>query len=77
MRFYLSDDNNYDDGDIFLKKIATGKIKAGRSVKKIFAYSFKTGVSATGKYIIAVFDADNKIVEADKLNNEVSSWPMP
>jgi hypothetical protein len=78
VRFYLSDNATYDAGDVFLKKISTGKLKVGKSVNKTFAYNFKTGISATGKYVIAVLDADsNKVVEADEGNNVIAYGAIP
>jgi hypothetical protein len=75
VRFYLSDNDAYDAGDIFLKKVSTGKLKLGKSVKKTFAYNFKIGFSATGKYVIAVLDADNKVIEAAEGNNKIVYGP--
>jgi len=77
VKFYLSDDGMYDGGDTYLKKVSTGKIKAGKSQKKTFSYSFKTGISTSGKYVIVVLDADNQVVEADEENNDIIYGPLP
>lgn len=60
VRFYLSSDATYSDGDTLLKKAATGKIKAGKT-KAIKLTNQPLLESASGKYIIAVIDADNTI----------------
>jgi uncharacterized repeat protein (TIGR02543 family) len=77
VKFYLSDDGIYDGGDTYLKKVSTGKVKAGKSQKKTISYSFKTGFSTSGKYVIAVLDADGQVVEADKSNNNIVYGPLP
>jgi subtilase family serine protease len=77
VRFYLSDNDAYDAGDIFLKKVSTGKLKVGKSTNKAFAFNFKIGSSATGKYVIAVLDADNKVVEAAEGNNSIVYGTIP
>jgi hypothetical protein len=78
VQFYLSDDENYDDGvDTLLKKVSTGIIKAGASSTKKMSYSLATGVTATGKYIIAVIDADHAAVEEDEANNAIPWGPIP
>lgn len=77
VRFYLSDDNTYDGGDTFLKQVATGKIKKGKSKNRTLSYSFPLGVTVSGKYIIAVIDADNTVVEANETNNNITYGPIP
>ncbi len=77
VRFYLSDDALYDLSDTFLKQATTGKIKMGRNKSKSFSYKFQIGMSATGKYIVAVIDADNTVHEANEYNNNIPYGPMP
>ena len=62
---------------MFLKKVSTGKVKVGKGMNKTFAYNFKIGISATGKYVSAVFDADNKVAEAAEGNNSIVYGPIP
>ncbi len=77
VRFYLSDDSLYDAGDIFLKKVSSGTIKAGNSKNKTLSYPVPSIVySATGKYLIAVVDADNVVAETNEVNNTVVYGPM-
>jgi hypothetical protein len=77
VRYYLSDNSDFENSDTFLKQVATGKIKAGKSKDRTISYSFKAGNSATGKYIIAVIDAGNTVAEADETNNNISFGPLP
>ena len=75
--YYLSDNSDFESSDTFLKKAATGKIKAGKSKNTSISYSFKPGDSAAGKYIIAVIDAGNTVAEPDEANNNISFGPLP
>jgi hypothetical protein len=76
VRIYISDDSTYDGGDTLLKQVATGKITMGKSMKKTFSYSFPYGVSISGKYIIALIDADNTVIEPDETNNILVFGPL-
>ena len=76
VRFYLSDDGTYDEGDMFLKRLSTGTLKVGKSKKMSLSYSFPPGFSATDKYIIAVIDADNTVMEANEINNSIAYGPI-
>jgi hypothetical protein len=76
VRFYLSDNNEFDSSDTFLKQVSTGKIKAGKSKDRAIGYSFRKGTSAAGKYIIAVIDYRNAVEEPDEANNTVSIGPL-
>jgi hypothetical protein len=72
VRYYLSTDNTYNAGDTFLKQVATGKVKVNKPKTKKLSYSFQTGQSASGQYVIAVIDADNAISESNETNNNIS-----
>ena len=76
VKFYLSNDEKFDAGDISLKQIATGKIKVGGSKAIKLTYSFPLGETASGKYIIAVIDPDNIVKEIDETNNIVVYGPI-
>ena len=76
VKYYLSDDDIFDDGDTFLKSVSEGKIIAGTVLPKTFKKHFAAGVSLSGKYIIAVVDADNTIVESDENNNYIAYGPL-
>ena len=77
VQFNLSDDAMYDEGDRFLRKTSTGVVKAGKSKNKSLSGSFPVGISATGKYIIAVIDAGNTVSETNEANNAVVYGPVP
>jgi hypothetical protein len=74
VRFYLSEDEFYDNGDSYLKQVATGSVKTGKSKNKTLSYSLSTGINASGKYILSVIDAYNIIPESDETNNVVSGF---
>jgi len=77
--FYLSDNDHYDgDGiDVYLKQVATGTVRVGKTKTKTFSYSLPLGETASGKYIIAVIDKDNTVAEANENNNYVVSERIP
>jgi hypothetical protein len=77
VRFYLSDDESYDDEDTYLKQISIGKIKSGKSMNKTLSYNFQYGETLADKYIIAVIDANDSVDEADEDNNEIAYGPLP
>jgi len=77
VRFYLSNDAYIEGTDNFLKQVATGSVKMGRSKAKMLSHSFPLGETASGKYIIAVIDAGNIVTESDKSNNYAVFGPIP
>ena len=76
-RFYLSDDAAYDAEDRFLRKTATGTVKAGKGKSRQLSGSFPFGISTIGKYIIAVIDAGNTVAETNETNNTIIYGPLP
>ncbi len=60
-----------------MKKSSTGKVKFEDSKNIRFSYRFPYGVSVSGKYIIAVLDAKNKVLEVVEDNNTVVSGAIP
>ena len=77
VNFYLSDDEAYDAGDTFLKSVSTGSIKVGASKAKKLSYSLPVDESATGRYVVAVIDAEGAVTESDEGNNQVVFGPIP
>ena len=73
---YLSNDDIYDEGDILLKRLSTGKIKAGSFKSRKFSYTLPLGNTAAGKYIIAFIDKENVVLETDEPNNKIISGPI-
>ena len=76
VKLYLSDDNVYDEGDMLIKQILAGKLKAGKSQKKSFSSTLPVGATAYGQYIIAVIDANNTVSEIIETNNNVLYGPI-
>jgi hypothetical protein len=72
--FCLSDNDNYNEGDILLKSVRTGKIKAGKNKAIKLSYIFPLGVNVTGKYIIAVIE--KLAEELDETNNIIVFGPI-
>jgi hypothetical protein len=77
VRFYLSDDNAYDEGDTFVKQVASGTVRVGKSVNKKLSYTLLSGVTASGKYVIAVLDADDTVEETNESDNVIAFGPIP
>jgi hypothetical protein len=75
VKFYLSDNNSYDEADTFLKQVSTGKLKVNAS--KSIKLTSKLPGNALGKYVIAVINADNTAVEANKGNDIIVYGPIP
>jgi hypothetical protein len=63
--------------DTYLKGLSTGTVKAGAKKVKKLSYSFTAGQTVKRKYIIAVIDANNTVVEPGKANNIVVFGPLP
>ena len=74
--FYLSDDASFDQSDIYLKQVPIGKLKKGISKKISLNYNFSEGTVMSGKYIIALIDAENMVIETNEGNNQIPYGPM-
>jgi len=74
--FYLSEDMKADSIRILLKRVGTGRMKAGMSRVKKGSYSLPPGMRASGKYIMAIIDEENAVREADEGNN-VAWYSIP
>jgi hypothetical protein len=77
IKFYLSDDGVYNEGDTFLKQLRASNLKAGGTVAKKLNHNMELGKTADGKYVIAVLDPDNALLEADERNNNIAYGPIP
>jgi hypothetical protein len=77
VKFYLSDNSSYDGGDTLLKEITSETISAGGSLTGNIKFNLPTGQTASGKYVIALIDADNTVVESNENNNKVVYGPIP
>ena len=76
VRFYLSENDTYDVGDIFLKGLKTGTIKVGKSKKMSLSCNLPPGMAAIDGYIIAVIDEDDTVLEANETNNIIEYGPI-
>ena len=76
VNFYLSDNGNFDQTDTFLKSFSTGKLKAGKGKNINLSYNLPTGISASGKYVIAVIDPSNLVGDINESNNIVGFGPI-
>jgi uncharacterized repeat protein (TIGR01451 family) len=74
IKFYLSTDNVFDEGDVLLKRVSTGKIKDGQPKNK--KLSAKLPGDPTGMFLLAVLDADGTVSESDETNNTVVFGPL-
>lgn len=75
VHYLLSNDRILDSSDPLIKQKKTGKIKPGKA--KTLRVKLKTTEFSTGKYLIAVIDAEQASPEIDKVNNVVISAPLP
>jgi hypothetical protein len=74
IRFYLSDDAVLDAGDVLVAERNLGPLKSQETRRVQFNTALKQ--SASGKYLIAVLDADDAVVEVNELNNIVVFGPI-
>jgi hypothetical protein len=77
VKCYLSNNATYEAGDTQLKSVATGKLKPGKGKAINVNLNLATNQTATGKYIIALIDKDNLVVEIDETNNTITYGPIP
>lgn len=77
LKFYLSADQTLDGSDTFLKQVAVGALRPGQVQRKRLSVRLPTGQNASEKYVLAVIDATDRIVEAEKSNNLLPFGPLP
>jgi hypothetical protein len=73
MRFYLSEDQVLDGGDLLLQEIGLGAVRAGDFKTKRLNVSLNPGHSANDKHVIAWIDSSNLAMEWEQINNLVGS----
>ena len=76
VKFYLSDNSAYESGDALLKQMSIGTLKPGQSKYIPLKTRLSTGISATGKYVIAIIDQDNAVAETNEGDNMIISEPV-
>jgi hypothetical protein len=77
VQFYLSNDAAFDGGDTLLTESVPRIVRAGRNTRVTFSTALNPGVSASGKFVIAVIDQSDGIGETDELNNVIVFGPVP
>lgn len=77
VRFYLSEDASLDEEDRFLGRAGIGRLKPAKGKNIKIKYKLKRGETPTGRYLFAVVDADDDVVEADETNNVTLFGPIP
>lgn len=78
LRFCLSSDHMTCSTDTpITKSVAVGTLKPGKTQKKTLRVRLPTGQSASGKYLLAVIDANTTVPESDKTNNMIVFGPLP
>ncbi len=76
VRFYLSDNPSDEDDDTQLKYVSKGKLQPGKSKAINLNLNLPTGQTAKGKYVIAVIDEDDLVIETDEDNNSIAYGPI-
>lgn len=77
LAIYLSNDGILDASDTRLRQYKLKSLAGNRSTTKSFSVTLPTGASASGKYVIALVDADDAVADADDANNIVVFGPLP
>jgi hypothetical protein len=76
--FYLSDgEGTGKEGRLLLKRAKTGKLLPGGGKRKQMNLSLPSGETGSGKYILAVVDAEEIVNESNETNNVVVYGPLP
>ncbi len=84
IEYWLSDDAVFNEvadpmvpgstADVLIHTQSLGKVKSGKTKKRTVGGGLLKGLGVlTGKYYIAVIDADNVLLEADEVNNTFTS----
>ncbi len=74
IRFYLSEDGSFAEGrNPLLMEFTTTSIAGGsdQTIRLEHRLGFGLGQDLKGKYIVAIIDPDNTVVESDKSNNSI------
>jgi uncharacterized repeat protein (TIGR01451 family) len=77
VRLYLSDDSSYSANDVLLQQANIPSLGAGAQQVMKVQFSLPAGTSASGKFLIAVIDADNVVTESNETNNVIATARFP
>jgi len=73
VRFYLSTDASLGTDDLLLGQASVPALPLGQSKLIDVKFGLAIGTNASGKFVIAVIDADNVVAEGDESNNVLSA----
>lgn len=68
-KFYLSTNNKYETGDVYLGSRSIPSLASGATNSGSISITIPSGISAGSYYIIAVADANKVVIEASETNN--------
>jgi hypothetical protein len=78
LAIYLSDDTTVTPPNAsLLKTYGVSRLKPGQIKRQNISLNLPAGVSASGKYLIAVVDADDNLPDSDDSDNVVPYGPIP
>jgi hypothetical protein len=76
-RFFFSDGPTLNAGYVVLKDKKISGLNAGSEQRINVDLRLPSGVSGSGKFIVAFIDADAQVAEGDEANNSVVFGPLP
>jgi hypothetical protein len=76
LRFYLSDDNVLDDGDVLIDDMPVKPLDMNESQVRRLHVVLPANTDAAGRFVIAFVDADDIVAESNEANNIVVSPPI-
>ena len=74
LQFYLSNDATFDAGDTLLKQFSIPPLRVGQTAR--VSLHVKLRSRALGKFLIAIVDANDAVMETDEENNVVVFGPL-
>ena len=78
LAIYLANDMTLNPAtDTLLKSYPISRLNAGKDKRQSVNIRLPAGVSASGRYIIAVVDADDSLPDSDHSNNVIPYGPLP
>jgi hypothetical protein len=76
LRFYLSDDDVFDDADLLIDEMPVRPLDMNESQVRKLNVVLPENVDAAGHFVIAFVDADDIVEELNEANNVVVSPPI-
>lgn len=75
IKFYISNDNLFDNGDIYCGQKTIGSISTGNEIVETGSVAIPTNVGVGGKFLLAVVNENQAMSEFSYLNN-VTAQPI-